>query len=287
MTTTIHQPTQQAMGVPPMPPEAHPRATGMDFRDLLNQALSEPGIVSQAYRRFHRYSLGNQILAAVQLNERGLPLSPIASFGRWQELGRQVRKGEKALALFMPVTIRLQEERDEEVGEVIESTATFTLFRLARNWFSLEQTEGTAYVEPMDTPAWDADLALVNLDISETRFAMVNGNVQGYAIERQIAINPLAEHPHKTRFHEVAHIVLGHTQEAGCWDTQTLSRRLQEVEAESVAFLLCAVLELPGLMESRGYIQSWLGEEELPAKSAQRIFSAAQKVLAAGRAEQD
>ena len=52
------------------------------FAQLLAQALTEPGIVSEAYRRFHRFSIGNQILAAVQLHQRHLPLSPIASFCR-------------------------------------------------------------------------------------------------------------------------------------------------------------------------------------------------------------
>ena len=49
------------------------------FAPLLEQALTEPGIVSEAYRRFHRFSIGNQILAAVQLHQKHLPLSPIAS----------------------------------------------------------------------------------------------------------------------------------------------------------------------------------------------------------------
>jgi hypothetical protein len=52
------------------------------FAPLLEQALTEPGIVSAAYGRFRRFSIGNQILAATQLLERDLPLSPIASFNR-------------------------------------------------------------------------------------------------------------------------------------------------------------------------------------------------------------
>lgn len=287
MTTITHQPTNTPTGVPPMPPEAHQKASGVNFRELLTQALTEPGVISQAYRRFHNYSLSNQLLAAHQLLEQGKALSPIASYKRWQELGRQVRKGERALALSMPVTVKIPEERDEKTGEILQSELTYTRFKLARGWFSLEQTEGAAYVEPMEIPAWDADMAMNKLGITEVGFSMANGNVQGYALQNQIAINPLAEYPHKTRFHELAHIVLGHTKESGCWDTQTLSRQLKEVEAESVAFLLCAVLELPGLMESRGYIQSWLGDEVLPEKSAQRIFSSAQKILAAGKAGQE
>jgi hypothetical protein len=60
-------------------------------------------------------------------------------------------------------------------------------------------------------------------------------------------------------------------------------KTLWEVEAEGVAFLLCSLLDLPGRDESRGYIQSWLDDAQLPEKSAQRIFSASQKILEAGR----
>ena len=45
----------------------------LGFAGLLQEALDRPGILSEAYRAFHHYSLGNQLLAAVQLCERGQP----------------------------------------------------------------------------------------------------------------------------------------------------------------------------------------------------------------------
>jgi hypothetical protein len=48
-------------GVPPAPSEAHQRAGGdVDFTAILREALTQPGIVNQAYRAFHNYSIGNQ-----------------------------------------------------------------------------------------------------------------------------------------------------------------------------------------------------------------------------------
>lgn len=47
-----------------------------------------------------------------------------------------------------------------------------------------------------------------------TAFGEMNSNIQGYARKRSIAISPLAFMPHKTTFHELAHVCLGHTQEA-------------------------------------------------------------------------
>ena len=286
MTTANILPSNTT-GVPPVPPEAHQRVGISNqhvFSELLTQALTEPGLISEAYRRFHRFSISNQLLAAIQLRERDMALAPIASFSHWQTLGRKVLRGEKALALFMPVTIR-QKVKDEETGEDQPTGKAFTRFVLKRQWFSLNQTEGAEYIEPLAIPEWDAAQALAKLDIQEGRFVMVNGNVQGYALDRTIAINPLAALPHKSRFHELAHVVLGHTTGAGCWDTASVSRRIQEAEAEGAAYLLCTLLDLPGRIEARGYIQSWLNGQELPERSAQRIFSAAQSILAAGKPE--
>ena len=68
-------------GFPPAPSEAHQSASGeIDFSAILKEALTRPGIINEAYRAFHNFSIGNQILAAIQLMERGLALSPLASF---------------------------------------------------------------------------------------------------------------------------------------------------------------------------------------------------------------
>jgi hypothetical protein len=67
-------------------------------------------------------------------------------------------------------------------------------------------------------------------------------------------------------------------------DSETTPRDIREVEAESVAYICCSILGLPGLHESRGYIQHWLAGNEIGDKTAQRIFGTAEKILKAGRA---
>ena len=64
---------------------------------LLVDAVNKPGIISQAYNNFHNYSIGNQLLALSQCIRRELPIGPIATFKRWQALGRNVKKGEKSV----------------------------------------------------------------------------------------------------------------------------------------------------------------------------------------------
>jgi hypothetical protein len=77
----------------------------------------------------------------------------------------------------------------------------------------LSQTDGVAY-EASAIPTWDRARAVATLNVDEIPFEMLNGNCQGYAKGCQLAINPVAQMPAKTTFHELAHIELGHTTEA-------------------------------------------------------------------------
>ena len=73
------------------------------FAELLNEALTKPGILSQAYSMFHQYSLGNQMWVWAQLTARNIPLGPVATYKNWGEFNRTVKRGEKALSMIMPV----------------------------------------------------------------------------------------------------------------------------------------------------------------------------------------
>ena len=134
-------------------------------------------------------------------------------------------------------------------------------------------------------PEWSRARALEVLAVEELPFALTDGNVQGYARSRSIAVSPLAALPHKTTFHELGHVVLGHTAEADFNDGELTPRSLREVEAECVALILCETLGLPGADYCRGYVQNWIaqGLDSIPEQSAQKIFRAADQILKAGR----
>lgn len=286
--------TQQPTGVPPEPPEALHQAGPANtpkgerktpgFDSLLQEALTQPGFLSAAYTAFHGFSIGNQVLAAQQLLMRGLPLSPIASFNTWKERGRFVRKGEMAICLFMPTTVKAKAEADgidaDGAGEAVR-----TVYRLRPNWFALYQTEGEDFAPEQRSPQWDAARALAGLSIEEVPFELLQGNCMGYAQARSIAVSPLAPLKHKTRFHELAHVVLGHTEGgAALTDGEELGRADREMEAESVAHILCSLLGLPGAEESRGYLRWWMDHGgKVTEKNAARIFGAADRILKAGQ----
>ena len=218
-----------------------------------------------------------------QCAEREIPPGPMATYPRWRELGRQVKKGAKALTLCMPIQRKRKAETpDPDTGEPATEEAVWTQLVFRSRWFVLAQTEGQELPEPA-IPAWDREQALDGLHVQEIPFEHTDGNCLGLARARSIAVNPVNPLPHKTRFHELAHVLLGHTSEGMQADSEIMPRSLRECEAESVALLCCAALDLPGVAECRGYIQRWWGQgQEIPERSAQRILKVADQILKAG-----
>ena len=259
------------------------------WAELLAEAVAKPGTIHSAYSVFWEYSAGNQLLALWECRGRGLQPGPINTFVGWKELGRYVKRGEKALTLCMPVTCRRKSALDNDADDenAPARPETFTLFVFKPRWFVLSQTAGAEY-QPEPTPAWNETRALAELDIRHVAFDLFAGNVQGYAKGRQVSVSPIAFAPKRTLFHEVAHVLLGHTAEAGTLrDDDKTPRSLAEVEAEAVALIACESLGLGGAEHSRGYIQHWIKGDSIPERSAQRIFKVADQILKAGQGKRD
>jgi hypothetical protein len=121
--------------------------------------------------------------------------------------------------------------------------------------------------------------------------------VAGYASKgRKLALNPVG---HKdigaTIFHEIAHIVLGHTEDDSPY--AGVHRGVKEFQAEAVAYLLANELLTDkqwSPSESRAYVQGWLkgtnadqvvlGDDgEVKETHVRAIFGAVNKILKAGR----
>lgn len=284
------------------------------FSNILADAVREPGLLEQAFTNFHSYSLGNQMLALSQMHLRGIPVGPIASYRAWNAKGRQVKKGAKAISLLMPVSSRKVEVDDD--GKETVKYITFGRFMPKNHWFTLSQTYvpcrpckgkgGTVGDSPLTdkvcnvcggsgedpnapeynpgkAPGFDFDLVLKAFKLEEAPFASTNGNMMGYAQGNKIAVNPLDVNKVATKFHEIAHILLGHTKEGNrIVDDATRQKNLKEVEAEGVAMLCLSALGLEGVEYCRGYIQNWLNGAEIPPESAQKIITVADKILKTG-----
>jgi len=75
-------------------------------------------------------------------------MNTIMELSDQQPTGRYVRKGETALTLCMPVTVKRTTTTDD--GD--ETDVAFTRFVYKPHWFALSQTEGTD-LEPLAMPS--------------------------------------------------------------------------------------------------------------------------------------
>ncbi len=260
--------------------------TQLDWPKLMEEALTAPGNLGNTYSRFHDYSLTNELLFLIQgIHE------PVASYSRWKALGRQVVRGARAKQVIVPILVNEpapkapEPARDEEtLDEKKEPVARLIGFKLVRAVFTLSDTEGKDLPEVL-TPSWDLPTALAKLGISEVPFDQTNGNLQGWSRGLEFGINPLAVNPIKTRFHELGHIVLGHTLPHH-YEAYQAHRGIMEFQAEATSYLVMNELELmddEAAERSRGYIRHWLGNEQPPDQAIRQVFTAAERILKAGR----
>ena len=218
----------------------------------------------RAQRALWRYSFNNTLLILIQKPEAQL----VQSMTTWNALGRHVKKGEHALRIMVPIGRRVERPvggADAEqagsagpaIGEVpgtgspLEASRGLVYevhgFRLAGKVFDISQTEGDPLPEwtasPLDGMAPEGLFEALKV-AAEKRGASVtfadfgtdtkNGDYSRdtRAIRIKAGMSPAMTA--KTMCHELAHHCL-HSTEA----SETVTRPTAEIEAESVAYLVC------------------------------------------------
>lgn len=210
--------------------------------------------------RFTRYSFLNTLAIFRQRPE----ITRAQGFHTWKSVGRSVKKGSKGIAILCPVVPRLR-VHDDQTGEDQLVIATPTRFRIGYV-FAYEDTEGEPLPEaPCQRLSGDdadghyarlADVARAGGYTVEEDFlpGEVNGNCD--FVKRRICVevgnDPLMQV--KTLVHEVAHSRL-HDPATGWSGT----RECAELEAESVAFVVCRALGIESGAYSFGYVTVWAG----------------------------
>lgn len=229
--------------------------------------------------RFHRYSFNNTML--IMMQRPGA--TQVAGYRKWQEVGRQVRRGEQGISIFAPIIVKQVEERDGRESER-EALVGFKVVRV----FDVSQTDGpplpslghqdlTGNGEAARnlTPKLHALAAGLGLRVTESAEIAPRGtfDVQERAIALRAGLS--ADQHAKTFAHEIAHSLLH-----GRWDEDRVSREQAEVEAESVAYIVCRAAGLDTDEHSFSYIAGWSwGSPEILAAAGQRVQRTAAYIL--------
>ena len=227
--------------------------------------------------KFHSYSLNNTLLILSQKPEASL----VAGYRAWQtNFNRHVNKGEKGLMILAPVTTkedRLMNKHDEngnvildESGNPVQEMRVVNLTHFKTTTvFDISQTSG----DPLPSLVHDLtgssnevkaiiqtiqSVCTIPIEFkTETEDLSFMTGAKGYYSPRKdkIVINKDLEdlQTAKTLIHEYAHSILHKETD------KTQSQR--EIEAESLAFVICDHFGIDTSEYSFGYIASYANKE--------------------------
>ena len=229
--------------------------------------------------KFHSYSFNNALLIYLQRPDATL----VAGYRRWQELGRQVRKGETSLAILAPIVYKVAEKGNgEEERRVVG-------FRSA-HVFDVSQTDGDPLPELPSPVVLEADTeavqeALVRAEAFAAAKSLpicyreLRAGVFGSFSVTKRTITVRADLPPlqtlKTLIHELAHALLHAEPKEG------EQRHLCELEAESCAFLVLHELGLDTSRYTFPYLASWTDNPDELLAAGEKAARAAVGMVAA------
>ena len=244
----------------------------------------------QAYLRtmshFHHYSVNNQMLIFSQCPHATL----VAGYQKWQnQFSRHVLRGEKGISILAPTPYKIKVEKEkldpdtklpllDADGNTIteEKEVQIPMFRPVKV-FDVSQTDGKPLPERVQSPV-----------------AELTGNVEHYeafmeALRRvspvPIEMKPLSNDldgffsPSKQSItlrdgmsevqtvcaavHEIAHSKLH--DYAKQQDSHPKDSSTEEIEAESIAYTVCAYFGIETSANSFGYVATWSKDKDLKA----------------------
>ena len=249
-----------------------------------------------AASRFTTYSFANTLLILAQRPDA----TAVAGYQAWRTLGRQVGKGERGIQILAPVMRRPARENDADDehqadGPTHESDERPPRrpagFRVTHVW-DVSQTSGTPLPErptptPLDGEAPDGLWDRLTQEIARREFRVERGDTgdaNGWTdpVNRVVRVADALEGAQavRTLVHELGHVVL-HAAATQSQDRHVDCRGVQEVEAESVAFLVCTSYGMSPDGYTFPYVAGWA--EEIPGDNSDAVRATGTRVLAAAR----
>jgi antirestriction protein ArdC len=196
-------------------------------------------------------------------------------YRQWQEVGRHVRKGERAHYILAPVT-RKRTERDPETGE--ESERPCCVGFVGIPVFGIHQTDGFSIEAPDYRPATFPPL----MDVAaawgiRVDYAPFVARFRGYYQPGEDRIL-LCTHDARTFFHELGHAAHARVMRERGEELKPSDRA--EVVAEVVAATLCKLydVEAGSLAYSAEYVRGH-AKGGNPGRAAMRVLGDVQACL--------
>ena len=233
-----------------------------------------------AMGKFHNYSFGNILEIARQKPDA----TRVAGLYAWNQLGRNVRKGEHGIRILAPV-IGIRRKKDSEAEKDIRTQNQSVLvgFRSAYV-FDVSQTDGKELPELSSK---------VSGDVGERRERLIDFTIaQGIQLEFKESIAPAlgvsyggkivllpgqsTAEEFSTLVHELAHEML-HKAERRTATTKVV----RETEAEAIAFVVGQTIGLNTGRASADYIHLYHGNAALLAESLEVIQKTSAVILSA------
>lgn len=234
--------------------------------------------------KFPRYSVNNTMLIMMQRPDAQL----CQSFTGWKQMGRYVKKGEKGISILAPAPYKIEREQtklDEKGrpvfdadGEPVKEKVEVTIraFKVVKT-FDLSQTDGKELptIGPSELvgniEGYPKLLqALQVISPVPVSFELIDGDAKGfYHLEdKKIVVQDGMSEVQtiKTLLHEMAHQKLHDKDNVP--EAKDISRNGKEVEAESVAYVVCQHYGINTSDYSFSYVAGWSEGKETPELKA-------------------
>ncbi len=246
--------------------------------------------------RFRRYSLGNQLLIALQCPQATF----VAGFRKWLELGYCVEKGSRALWIWAPCPPSKKQLAEWERSGANAAERPRTFFKLVAVFDRSQVSELPPPAQPADLEppierVAGEDFAALLVPLGELATTLgysvgyealregVGGYIQPDAGRIVLRAGVDANASVRTLVHELAHALVRSERREG---DPALAYEQEELVVESVTLTVCQQIGLDTLAFSIPYMTSWAQEAELSvlercAGLVDRIASRLEDVLLA------
>ncbi len=254
-----------------------------EYTDKLDQGLQtlvqgpEFANYLRTMAQFHNYSANNSLLIMIQKQDA----TQVASYTTWEKLGRNVKKGEKGIRIIAPSpykTHRLRDRIDPDTGKTVIGAdgkpiqenveVIIPNFKIV-TVFDITQTEGKELpeiVHELNGTKEDYDKMLTALQIFSPvpiEFERITNGANGFysVSDKRIVIRDGMSETQsiKTICHEIAHSLIHSDAE----QNRLSNSNTKEVEAESIAYVVCSHFGIDTSDYSFGYIAGWSKDKNI------------------------